>query len=64
MSVAADPTQDRVDRYGRLLAYVTPRGSAELNVLQVRRGWAKRYVFAGRPVSRDAALVPGQYMHT
>jgi micrococcal nuclease len=51
-----DPTQDRVDRYGRLLAYVRlPSGRlAEEELL--RAGWASTYVYGGRPVSRLAAF--------
>ena len=56
VSITSDPTQDRVDRYGRLLAYVRPVGGRELNVMQVRRGWGEHYVFAGRPVARAGAL--------
>lgn len=43
--VTTDPTQDRRDRYGRLLAYVkSTRGS--LARAQLRAGWAAVYVFA------------------
>ena len=43
--VTTDPTQDRRDRYGRLLAYVkSARGS--LAAAQLRAGWAAVYVFA------------------
>ena len=43
--LTTDPTQDRRDRYGRLLAYVkTARGS--LAGAQLRAGWAAVYVFA------------------
>ena len=43
--VTTDPTQDRRDRYGRLLAYVkSARGS--LAGAQLRAGWAAVYVFA------------------
>jgi len=43
--VTTDPTQDRRDRYGRLLAYVkSVRGS--LARAQLRAGWAAVYVFA------------------
>ena len=43
--VSTDPTQDRRDRYGRLLAYVkSARGS--LARAQLRAGWAAVYVFA------------------
>lgn len=47
--VFGDPTQARRDRFGRLLAYVKLRGGPQLNIAQVRRGWAKVFVFAGKP---------------
>jgi micrococcal nuclease len=49
-----DPGQDRVDRYGRLLAYVRLPDGRLLEEAQVAAGWAVVYVFDGRPVSRDA----------
>jgi len=54
--VYGDPTQDRRDRYGRLLAYVKTRGGPQLNIAQVRRGWAKVYVFQGRPFRQTASF--------
>jgi micrococcal nuclease len=48
VTLVTDPSQDRFDRYGRLLAYVY-RGSEDLNLAQVRRGWAEVYVYQGRP---------------
>jgi micrococcal nuclease len=46
-----DPTQDRVDRYGRLLAYVWLADGRLVETEQVESGWAATYVYAGRPVS-------------
>lgn len=46
VTLVSDPTQDRTDRYGRLLAYVL-RGRRDLNRIQVRRGWASVYVYDG-----------------
>jgi endonuclease YncB( thermonuclease family) len=44
VKVTTDPTQDRRDRYGRLLAYVnSSRGS--FAGAQLRAGWATVYVF-------------------
>jgi micrococcal nuclease len=40
-----DPTQDRRDRFGRLLAYADLPGGRDLGEEQVRAGWAKPYVF-------------------
>src|ERR671936_1544290 len=45
-----DPTQDRVDRYGRLLAYVWLADGRLLEQAQLESGWAMPYVFQGRPV--------------
>jgi len=40
----SDPTQDNKDRYGRLLRYVE-RGGKDVNRTQIRRGWARVYVY-------------------
>jgi micrococcal nuclease len=45
-----DPTQDRVDRYGRLLAYVWLADGRLVETAQLESGWATTYVYAGRPV--------------
>jgi micrococcal nuclease len=47
----SDPRQDRVDRYGRLLAYVWLPDGRLLEEAQLEAGWATTYVFEGRPVS-------------
>lgn len=47
----SDPGQDRVDRYGRLLAYVWLSDGRLLEQAQLESGWATTYVFEGRPVS-------------
>ena len=54
--VYGDPTQDRRDRYGRLLAYVKTRGGPQLNIAQVRRGMAKVYVYQGNPFRQTASF--------
>ena len=48
VTLVTDPSQDRFDRYGRLLAYVHRR-KWDLNRAQVLRGWAEVYVYGGRP---------------
>jgi micrococcal nuclease len=55
-----DPTQDRVDRYGRLLAYVWLPGGRLLEDDQLRSGWATSYVFHGRPVSLYSRLLASE----
>jgi len=44
VKVVTDPTQDRRDRYGRLLAYVRSNAGS-FGVAQLRRGWATVFVF-------------------
>lgn len=56
VALEPDPGQDRVDRYGRLLAYLRLPGGRLAQEEQVAAGWAKAYVFEGRPVSRYAEL--------
>lgn len=48
-----DPTQDPVDRYGRLLAYVNrlPDG-LDLASSMIRTGWAMAYVYDSKPFQR------------
>jgi micrococcal nuclease len=43
-----DPSQERFDRYDRLLAYVTARGRGSLQKRQLRAGWTKVYVYGGK----------------
>lgn len=49
--LVSDPTQDRVDRYGRLLRYVMKSGR-DMNRAQVNRGWANVYVYDSTPFKR------------
>lgn len=51
--LVADPTQDRVDRYGRLLRYVIHDGR-DVGLAQLRAGWAEVYVYEGVPFARVA----------
>ena len=55
LTLVVDPTQDRFDRYGRLLAYAIRRGGLDLDRAQVRRGWAEVYVYAHDPFQRVRA---------
>ncbi|MEA2170695.1 MAG: micrococcal nuclease [Solirubrobacteraceae bacterium] len=54
VTLVRDPTQDRRDQYGRLLAYVQ-HGGADLGEALIREGWADVYVYDGRPVRRIGA---------
>lgn len=51
----ADPTQDRRDRYDRLLAYAEVLGGPDLGEAQLRAGWARVYVYGGAPFQRVKA---------
>ncbi len=46
VTVTADPTQDRRDHYGRLLAYIS-KGRRDLGLVMVRRGLASAYPYDG-----------------
>ena len=52
VTLVTDPSQDRIDRYGRLLAYAIRRGGLDLNLAQLRRGWAEVYVYRHNPFRR------------
>jgi micrococcal nuclease len=54
--LTTDPTQDRIDRFGRLLAYVERRSDGlDLGRAMMRAGWAMAYVYDGTPFQRYAA---------
>lgn len=51
--LVTDPSQDRTDSYGRLLAYAhRRRDGRDLGRAMVRAGWATTYVHDGRPFRR------------
>jgi endonuclease YncB( thermonuclease family) len=53
--LVSDPTQDRVDRYGRILRYVIKvSDDRDMNRVQVRKGWATVYVYNHNPFKRVA----------
>lgn len=57
VTLVTDPMQDRVDRYGRLLAYVFRRGETRpVNERLLADGAARVYIFRGRPFRRLAAF--------
>jgi endonuclease YncB( thermonuclease family) len=48
--LVSDPTQDRVDRYGRILRYVIKVSNGkDMDAVQIRRGWARVYVYHHNP---------------
>jgi micrococcal nuclease len=51
VQLVSDPGQDRVDRYGRLLAYVRLPSGRFAEEAQLDAGWATVYVYGGKPVS-------------
>lgn len=51
--LVSDSTQDRTDRYGRLLRYVVRSSTGvDVNRAQVARGWATVYVYDDNPFKR------------
>jgi len=54
--LSTDPTQDRSDRFGRLLRYTNVVDGPDAALALVRAGWAKVYVYAGVPFQRVAAF--------
>ena len=56
VALEPDPSQDRVDRYGRLLAYVRLPSGRLAEEAQLSAGWATVYVYDGKPVSRYPAF--------
>jgi endonuclease YncB( thermonuclease family) len=51
-----DRTQDTFDRYDRLLAYAARRDGRQLQLAQLRAGWAKVYVYGSSPFRRVRAF--------
>lgn len=53
VGLRSDPTQARSDRYGRTLRYVTKSASGvDAAKWQLRQGWARVYVYGGKPFKR------------
>ena len=56
VKLVSDPTQDKVDRYGRILRYVIKRSNGrDMNRSQIWSGWARVYVYGGNPFERVAS---------
>jgi endonuclease YncB( thermonuclease family) len=51
VTLIRDPTQDNRDRFRRLLRYVEKKSGTDVGRKQIRRGWAKVFVFE-RPFRR------------
>lgn len=51
VKLTRDPTQEGVDRYGRLLRYAEARGRDVMEA-QMRRGWTEVYVYDDSPFER------------
>ena len=51
MTLTRDPSQDAVDRYGRLLRYVEHSG-IDIGRKQILRGRARVYVYNDNPFKR------------
>lgn len=55
LQLLTDPTQDEVDRHGRLLRYVETAGGDDVGRALVELGAADTYVFRGVPFARFAS---------
>lgn len=51
VTLRTDSSQDGIDKYGRLLAYVVPDAAKQTSYQQelLRLGWADVYVYGGKP---------------
>ncbi|HEX8993712.1 MAG TPA: thermonuclease family protein [Candidatus Paceibacterota bacterium] len=54
VSLEMDPTQDRYDAYGRLLAYVFLQDGTLVDELLITDGFGKEYTFKDRPYEYQA----------
>jgi micrococcal nuclease len=52
VKLIADPTQDRRDRFGRLLAYAETAAGHDLGEQLLRSGWGVVYVYGHNPFRR------------
>lgn len=59
VTLSTDPTQDKTDRYGRLLAYVT-RAGTNFALSQITNGWGAVYVYNDVPFQKLDAFQAGQ----
>jgi micrococcal nuclease len=59
VKLTTDTSQDKFDRYKRLLAYADT-SVGQLNVEQVNAGWAKTYVFQNRRFKQYSRFIEAQ----
>lgn len=55
-----DPTQQRLDRYGRALLYLQLPDGRDFSVEAARAGAVRSYVYGGEPVQRHAQIVAAE----
>lgn len=56
ITVTGDPTQDRADRYGRELAYLTLPDGRDYSIAAAEAGMARSYIYNGRPVQKHQLI--------
>ena len=59
VTITTDPTQDLIDRFGRLLSYVSA-GATDFGRTMVASGWATTYVYRGVAFQRVSAYRAAQ----
>ena len=59
VSLELDPTQESIDKYGRLLAYVGIEGGVDLNRALISEGYAYEYTY-DKPYERQAEFRKAQ----
>ena len=55
VSLTTDPTQERYDRYRRLLAYART-STRDLQISQLRDGWERLYTYHHQPLTHQGEL--------
>ncbi|WP_323182683.1 thermonuclease family protein [Aldersonia sp. NBC_00410] len=60
VQLVTDPTQDRVDRYGRTLAYVVKVDGWNFSVEAARAGVVHSYVYNDRPVVKATEIAAAE----
>jgi len=60
VTLTPDPTQDRTDRYGRTLAYLTKADGWDYSTEAARTGAARSYVYRGHPAARAGDIAAAE----